>query len=241
MLFKSEHITQASGSIGGVTYAHNASGLYRRARAIPVNPNTGFQVQVRAAVTTLVTRWNDVLTAAQRNAWNAYAANVPVINNLGSSILISGQNWYIACNTPRIQALTKVAATIAIIDAAPVIFDRGDFTTPTFTMTVATGLSTAFTNTDAWAGAVEGGLLIYQGRPQNPSRSFFKGPWRLVGFVEGSVAPPTSPNAIGTATLALQGFVVSTGQRQWMAYAVTRADGRLSTRRIVGPNLVTAA
>lgn len=238
-LFKSQLVTQASGSVGGTTYAHTASGLYMRARSVPVNPNSANQIEVRAALTALVNRWIDVLTAAQRAAWDLYAANVPVVNALGDTFNISGQNWYIAANTPRLQALSKLAATIAVVDAAPTVFDRGDFTTPTFAADEVTGISVAYNNADAWAGAVENALLIYQGRPQNPSRNFFKGPWRLIGHVEGAVVPPTSPEVISAATLAALGFVISDPQNQWLAVSVSRADGRLSTRRILGPEVVT--
>ena len=40
MLFKSAAFTQASGSVGGLTFAHNRGGMYTRARSIPVNPKT---------------------------------------------------------------------------------------------------------------------------------------------------------------------------------------------------------
>lgn len=238
-LFKSHLVTQMSGSVAGTTYAHTKSGLYQRARSIPVNPNSGNQLEVRAAMTSLVAAWTEILTAAQRTAWDLYAANVPVVNTLGDSFNLSGQNWYIAANVPRLQAISKLAATIARIDDAPTIFDRGDFTTPTFVADEVTGIDVTYTNSDAWAAAVENVLLVYQGRPQNPSRNFFKGPWRLIGQVEGAVVPPTPPLNISAATLASLGFVISDAQREWLAFAVSRSDGRLSTRRLVGPETVT--
>lgn len=243
MLFKSEHITQASGSIGGVTYSHNSGGMYRRARSIPVNPNSGNQSQVRAALTNLTQRWTETLTAAQRTSWNTYASNVPVTNKLGDTVNISGQNWYLAANTPRVQAGNKFTLgwSSSEIDDAPTMFDRGDFTTPTFTASEASGLSVTFDNTDAWANEDDAAMLIFQGMPKNASRNFFNGPYRLVHVIEGnSVTAPTSPRAIVAGALAANGFVIAEGQRQWLSFAVTRADGRLSTRRLVGPVAVGA-
>ncbi|MGH9817724.1 MAG: hypothetical protein ACRD6I_16745 [Candidatus Acidiferrales bacterium] len=234
MLFHSEHITAASGSVGGVTYSHSRSGMYRRARSIPVNPNTTLQTQVRAALTAAVTRWTEVLTAAQRTSWDTYGANVPITNALGAPFNISGQNWYIAANTPRLQSIAKLASAIAVVDPAPTMFDRGDFTTPgTPVYSVALGLALPFsTLIDAWSNEDGAAMLIFQGRPRNPSRQFFAGPYRLIGAIEGdSSMPPASPKVISSANISLLGYPLVEGQLIRTAVAVTRADGRISTRR----------
>lgn len=238
-LFKSHLVTQASGSVGGTTYAHTRSGLYMRARSIPVNPNTGFQLQVRAALTSLVTRWTTVLTAAQRAAWNLYAENVPVTNALGDPINLSGQNWYVAANTPRLQSATKIpAVALPTVDTAPAVFDRGFFTTPSFVADVSTGLVVTFEDTtDAWA-TLNGGLLMYIGRPANSSRNFFKGPFRLVHTEDGDAA--TSPRTITPAVIAALGYPFAVGQAVWMKFVATDATGRLSSPKIVGPVIAIA-
>lgn len=241
MLFKSQVYTQVSGSVGGTTYAHNASGMYARARSIPVNPASSNQLQVRSALTDAVTRWIDTLTAAQRDGWAMYAENVPVINPLGDPILLSGQNWYIAANTPRLQAIAKLTSAIARVDDAPTIFDRSDFTTPSG-VTAIDALAINFTidNTDAWANEDGAAMLVFMGAPQNPSVNFFKGPYRLIAAVEGdSVTPPINGQAVTQAVAEANGFPYTSGQNIWLAFAVTRADGRLTTRRNVGPILST--
>lgn len=243
MLFKSEVLTAASGSIGGVTYSHNRAGLYRRARSIPVNPTTGFQEQVRAEFTGLVNNWTTVLTPTQRAAWNLYGSNVPVPNAFGDAITLSGQNWYIAANTPRMQAATKLAPGqgTTLINNAPVIFDRGDFTTPGFTADVSSGLIIAFNELDPWATQIGAQMYIYQSRPQNASINFYKGPWRLVGQVVGGDTPaPTSPLTISPVSVALQGYPFAVGQNIWLEVSVSRSDGRLSTRRKLGPVIAIA-
>lgn len=240
-LFKSQLATSVSGSVGGTTYAHNKSGMYMRARSIPVQPNSTAQVEVRSALTALVTAWKETLTSAQRSAWDLYAQNVPVTNPLGDSINNSGQNWYIGANTPRLQANSKLSAALARVDDGPTIFDRGTFTTPVPTWTETSGLSLVFTNADAWANEDGAVMLLYQGAPQDSSRNFFKGPWRLVNRIAGdSVTPPTSPSVTSAGLLSALGYTVTQGQRCWLAVAVTRADGRLSTRRIIGPKTVGA-
>jgi len=235
-LFKSQLVTQASGSVGGTTYSHTGSGLYMRARSIPVNPNSGYQLQVRSSLTELVMKWLDTLTAAQRNAWNLWAKNTPFTNALGDSFSISGQNAYIGANTGRLQAIAKLTATIARVDDAPTVFDRGDFTTPVPVFSEATGLVTSFTTGDDWVSEDEAAMLIFEGRPHNPSRNFFKGPFRLVDIIEGdSGSPPTSPKTTSAANIASRGYVFAEGQNCWAKYVVVRADGRYSSGRVVGP------
>jgi len=238
-LMKSQVATQLSGSVGGITYTRTRSGMVARARSVPVQPNSGNQLEVRSALTQLVTRWTETLTAAQRAAWDLYAANVPVINPLGDSINNTGQNWYVACNVPRLQVAAKISGLITVVDAAPTTFDRGDFTTPVPTWTETSGVSIAFTNGDAWANEDASLMLFYEGLPQNAARNFFKGPFRLVGIQVGnSSTPPTSPVVISAATLTSLGYTVTELQNVWLKAVVSREDGRLSTPRTIGPNAV---
>lgn len=235
-LFKSQVLTQASGSVGGLTYSHAAGGMYMRARAFPVNPNTTFQQQVKSALTALVVRWTETLTPTQRASWNLYAANTPTTNALGDTIFLSGQNWYIASNTPRQQVNTKLllVPALATIDTAPVIFDRGDFTTPAIAaLNEGASLEFSFTSADLWDNEPGSALLVYMGRPRNPGRNFFAGPFRLIGALQGAVVPPTSPFIISETAATTRGFVYSEGQLVTFAFSVTRIDGRLSTRRLV--------
>lgn len=242
MQYKSEHITQASGSVGGVTYSRAKGGtLYRRARAIPVNPQTTFQSQVRAALTSLVNAWIDTITAAQREAWATYGSNVLFNNALGDPTPISGQNCFIGANTPRLQSDDKLASTLARIDDAPTIFDRGDYTTPVVAASAAAGIPVAFTDTDAWVDEDDAAMLIYQGKPRNQSRIFFKGPYRLVGVIEGDgTTPPTTPATIATAAeTATRGFPLIADQMIDFVSVVVRADGRWSSRRKQGQVIVS--
>lgn len=238
-LFKSHLVTQASGSVGGTTYSHTRSGLYMRARSIPVNPNTANQLAVRAALTTLVTVWTQTLTPARRAAWDLYAANTPVVNALGDPINLSGQNWFIAANTPRIQSNTKIPTTpISPIYDAPTVFDRGAFDSPTYVASEAAGITVSFNAADTWNQAA-GAMFVYQGRPQNPSRNFYKGPFRLIAAFDGST-PATSPINISAATVALLGYPFVVGQNLSVRFVVSQADCRLSSPRVVGPQLTVA-
>lgn len=218
MLFKSGLITQGSGSIGGMTIAHNAGGQYIRARTIPTNPNTPRQQAVRNSMAILSTRWVEVLTQVQRDAWAVYAANVTKTNPLGDQINVSGLNMYVRGNVPRIQGGLPLA------DNAPTIFDIGTFTDPAFTIDTASDeLDLTFTPTDDWANEDDSAMEVFASQVQNGTINYFKGPYVFIGQVLGDgTTPPTSPAAI-----ALPGPTVA-GQRTFFRVNVTRVDGRLS-------------
>lgn len=217
MLFKGV-ITQASGSIGGITASHNKGGLYFRARTIPTNPASPQQVAVRNNLSQLVTAWN-ALTTAQRNSWIVYGDNVTKTNPLGDQIKVSGINWYMGANSARLQA------AFARVDEITGAFDRGSHSGFTFTAdATADEVDVGFTNTDDWANEDDSAALVYASRPQNPGIAFFKGPYRFAGSIDGDgVTPPTSP-----ATIALP-FAVAAGQQVFFQVVVIRADGRYSS------------
>lgn len=219
MKFYSQVYSSVSGSVGGLTYAHNQGGMYARGRAIPTNPNSVQQQALRNAMGILTTAWNQTLTVAQRLAWSVFATNVPLLDRLGQSRTISALAWYIKANSIRLQSgLTR-------IDAAPVVFELATLTLPVLTLTPASGsASLAFTNTDAWAGEVGGALLVYASRPQNPSINYFNGPYRYAGRVNGAVSPPTTP-----ATITLPFVTGPAGSQLFMKVVAVRADGRPSS------------
>lgn len=219
MIFKSALLTDASGSIGGMTAARNRGGMYLRSRVTPVNPNTTFQQTVRSLVSALASIWVNTLTKVQRDAWTAYAEHVQVPGKLGSMITITGLNMYVRSNVPIQQA------GFARLDEAPTIFDLGDYTLPVIAGTAAgQQVGVVFTDTDDWVGEDDAAMLVYVSRPQNPSVNFFKGPYRFAGSVDGDgTTPPTSPELIDAP------FPFVAGQILFWRVRVIRADGRVST------------
>jgi hypothetical protein len=218
MLFKSALMTTGSGKIKGIVASHNKGGQYFRGLTIPTNPRTARQTVVRNAMGTLSTAWVQTLTATQRAGWQAYADNISWTNALGDSIQLSGLNAYMACNAPRLQN------SVARVDTAPVVFDRGSFTLPVATITAASATaSIAFTNSDPWAIEVGGYLFVYASKPQNPSISSYSGPYQLLGKVTGAVSPPSSP-----ASMTMPQLAGPSGSKVFFRFTTSRADGRLS-------------
>lgn len=222
MKFKSPVYSEASGSIAGITYSHNRGGLYTRARAVPVNPNTPQQQLVRSLMAQLTNLWVSTLTAPQRAGWDAYAENVPITNPLGAAINVGGVGMYVRSNVPRLQS------SLPRVDTAPTVMDLGPYTQPDFTgMVASTALQTVtipFDVLDDWVGEDDSAMLTFVGRPQNPSINYFKGPYRAATAILGdATTPPTSPASVTTP------FPFVTGQRLFVRVNVSRADGRLGT------------
>ena len=211
-------ITQMSGSIGGDVHARNRYGNYTRPRTKPTNPNTADQVKVRSAVAYLTEYWRDDLNAGQRTAWGLYATNVAMKNRLGETIKLSGFNHFIRSNVTRACQLRPIIA------AGPV-----DFTLPAKDETIVIDvdespqqISVTWDDTRAWALEAGAFLHMRQGVPQNATRNFFAGPWHNLCIVHGAVPAYTPP------LLVAPHYAVAVGQRQWMAFRVYRADGRVS-------------
>lgn len=217
MLFKGI-VTEASGSIGGITAARNRGGMYFRGRGIPVNPNTARQSAVRSALTLLAQRWGATLTDAQRAAWDLYGSNVPLVGPLGDARQVSGVNHYVRSNVPRLQA------GLSLIDDAPTEFQTGpSIEDPTVTATTATAVEVEYTTVDF--ATAESQVLVYMGRPRSPGVSFFAGPFRLL-FLNGPIAPP-GPALGYMQNLTTGPYAAAAGQRVTLRHVITLDDGRL--------------
>lgn len=223
MKFTSAIAATASGSIGGATASRNRGGQYFRRRAIPVNPNTVFQQTVRGVFGSLQARWSQILTAGQRDAWDAYALNTPVTDALGNPVNAGGKGMYTRGNTARVQA------GLSIVDAGPSTYGLPSLTLPTGLSADASDqdFDFAFTNTDEWATAAGGALLVYISRPVSDATNYFNGPFRFAGEVLGSGTPPTSPGNVDLP------FTYVAGQRGFAKFEAVTADGRLSSRFVL--------
>lgn len=213
-LLKSALLTQASGSVGGVTFSRAKGGMYIRARSMPINPDTVYQQAVRQAQGTLSARWQTTLTPTQRSGWEIYAANVPRRNRLGDTINLSGIAMYTRCNVPRLQA------GLAIVDDGPGEYTTGDPLVITGLTWNGIGAHSVKVDYDA-PGTNTDNVLIYVSRPISPTVNFFRGPFRYNGTADGA----TTTYTVQEATLLMP---LTAGNDVIIRARVSYADGRLS-------------
>lgn len=223
-------ISEGSGKVGGVVMARNRGGLYLRAWANPLNPNSPLQQEVRAGMAYIMSIWNSALMATHRDEWELYAANTPMLNRLGDTIYLTGQQHFARSMVSCYQAALAGSGVVVVTDG-PTTF--GLPVAPASlvpTLSEASGLSLAYDDSQDWCDLDNSVMLVYQGRPRNPSRNYFRGPWRLAGYVDGdSVAPPSTPLVVSAANLP---YTITEGQRVSLYARIRHADGRMSSKII---------
>lgn len=219
-----------SGSMGGCVASHNRAGAYFRRRTVPTDPASTRQMAIRNIVSALSAAWLGTLTLAQREAWATYAANTPMTDTLGQTFFLTGQQAYIKCNTPRLQAM------LARIDAAPTVFNNGE----AVTLINTNGLNNTvnfdppnFTLTCQFQAPLSGPatLLIYNGRLLNPTNKFFKGPYQYVGLADLADNATSVTVALDQSDAAewKSEYVPVEGYTEGWRLRITFDDGRLST------------
>lgn len=225
-------VVQISGSIAGDVHARNRFGNYIRPRTKPVNPQSDRQVAARTRIGFLAEQWRESpMTDAYRIAWGVYASGLSMQNRLGEAITITGFNAFVMGNSVKLlngSDFVDVAPTAIGLPAQDPLFSVA--------LSEASGITITFDDTFEWCDEDDAYLSIEIGKPQNPTRNFFNGPYRFdAGIAGDSVSPPTSPdgpNAVTTWTLI-------EGQVAWVRARILREDGRVSTA--FGAHKVTIA
>ncbi len=212
-------ILDARGSIGGQVFSRNRSGNYIRARITPVNPRSPRQNVIRAVIQTLANAWSAVLTQAQRDAWEVYAANIVRQNKLGAQIKLTGFNHYVRSNAPRLQSgdprVDDGPLDLTLPGADPTFAAIVDEATQLITVT--------FDDTLPWANQDDGSMFVSMSLPATQGTNFIGGPFRRAGKIIGATAlPPTSPAPIAVP------FPVGANQEVAVQARISEVDGRLS-------------
>lgn len=212
-------VLDARGSVGAQVFSRNRFGNYIRARTTPVNPQSDRQSLVRNIMQTVSEYWSASLTAAQRAAWETFAAAITRVNKLGETITLTGFNHFVRSNT------AVVLAGDAIVAAGPTTLSLPG-SDPAFAVTASEAtqqVSVTFNNGLAWANEDDAHMLIYMSEPKNTGNQYIGGPFRYAGKIDGnSAAPPASPAAIAVP------FPVAEDQEIAVRARILRADGRLS-------------
>jgi hypothetical protein len=167
-----------SGSQANTVASRNRYGQYFRTRAIPINPDTTRQSNIRAQMASVSTNWK-LVSLSDRGAWNSWAQAHPVIDSLGQSQVLSAFAAFVQVNMARVSNALSLILTPPLGTLA---FSYQNVT-PTW---VAGALSIAFTLTPSvnpasvWAtGIVSSGVNVAPG----------PGGWRKIGTIGVGASP----------------------------------------------------
>lgn len=214
-------VGEGSGKLGGVVFSRNKFGSYIRPLVTGTNPNSPLQQAVRSVFQALSNAWNSELTEAQRELWRVYAAAVPVQDNLGQTMYLTGFNHFIRTNT------VGLGGAVAQVNAGPSIFTlaQADETMAGTPSEAAQQISVAFDDTRDWVDEDEALMQISMSRPANASVAFVPPVLRIAGYILGDATTPlTSPQVFSVP------FPVAEDQKVLIVGRVLRADGRLSNQ-----------
>lgn len=176
-----------SGSIDSKTYSRNRFGQYVRSRAIPVNPNTVKQSQMRARFGDNSQAWRS-LTSDKRAGWASLGNQVQRTDALGQTYSLTGQQAHIMVNNNLLDA------GVAIVTDAPGVVSPVGLITATVTTTGGT-LSVAYTATPLSAA----NYLYIHASPQRSAGRAFEGDLRLIAVTAAAAASPHNLLAAYTA------------------------------------------
>lgn len=167
-----------SGSAAAETFSRNRFGQYCRTRAIPVQPRTPAQLNVRARLALNAAAWR-ALTDAQRAGWVSLGLMMTRTDSLGQTYTLIGFAAYCSVNN------NKLAAGDAAVSAAPAIVTPVDLLTVTLTLTAA-AFSIAYTTTPLAANT----RLFAFASPQRSAGVTFNGDYRLMAVTAAAAASP---------------------------------------------------
>ena len=101
-----------SGSQAGTTASHNRAGQYLRNRRTPTSPTRTPKQQVaRQRFGTASALWQS-LTGTLQAAWTSFAANYPVKDSLGQSIVLTGQQFFVGIQSTLLSIAQPTNASV---------------------------------------------------------------------------------------------------------------------------------
>lgn len=167
-------ITNASGTSGGTTFAHNRGGAYARRWAKPVNAQTSRQTAMRSLWGAVAQQWGQ-LSQEEVNAWNSAGENVTVTDGFGNSHNMTGNTYFMRVNQNRthgmglpitrtpiaLVALPNISYNDAVIDMSglnplePGVSINLENGTPSAAITASIGFTVVSANSNKGYGSVK--------------------------------------------------------------------------------------
>jgi len=203
-------VADIRGSIGGVTYARNRSGLFMRDRIKPIDRRTTGQMAARVRVTNLQAEWRNTLTSTMRTSWEGLASSVAGMNRLGDPIRLTAVNHFIQVNSIRLFC------GLAYLTTAPAVPAGLDY--PAYTLSGNTTIGLKLTDMVPVMTGLSC-LLCRISPAYSATRDYYKGPWAITKF---KLVDPALPwQLIGAGVPVI-------GQRFFVEFKLQNAVGRMT-------------
>lgn len=209
-----------SGSIAGRTHSHNRAGQYTRSRRSPVQPvGSGRRAIARANFAAASVGWSG-LTTAQMGQWDSFAAQHPVTDSLGQSVVLTGHQMFVKVNATRLNVLM----TISLVPPA-------DLTLFTLAGTTMAASLTGGVQVEGFNTGSDGKIAFAVSKSMSPGRTFQKTFWQPLS-ASGVIGSGESDAAITTAEYAAEFGTPTVGQRVWARLTPVSKDGWPGTHAI---------
>jgi hypothetical protein len=167
-------ISAMSGKMAGNVYARNKGGAYMRNWVKPTNPATTAQQNQRNTLALKSAAWRN-LTDEQRASWKSWAEDNPILDRLGSSVILSGAQAYTKININRDNA--GDGATQSTTPSAPTF--TADIFDTSGSLTI--DISDSSFNIPLGAGAAENDVMfIFASKPVSAGVTNTNSQMRLV-------------------------------------------------------------
>lgn len=222
-------VSEVRGTIAATTFARNKGGAVIRNRIVPINRRSPGQTARRQSLASLASAFRGLLQA-NIAAWNAAAANFPIQDNLGQTILMSGQQLYVRFNAN----LILIGASQITSPPSPTSFDSLAFTSLTATADDS-AVSLAFTPTVPTGFA----MVVYATRPLSAGKTFV--PESDFRFLTAIAAAQTSPQDLGTVYAAVFGAITNnTGDKIFVKFYLVEVASGIAGQAVRGSGVIAA-
>jgi len=211
-----------SGKLGGTIFSRGRTGAVTKNWAKPVNAMSATQTQRRATFQARSAGWG-LLTDAQRDQWEAFAATQSRLNRMGDVYVPAGRQMYAECNS-NLSLIGQATIAVPPVGEVPPAID------PALTLTVTEAAGVLATMIVV-GGAADATVLWYvKAAPaQMTGRSNVQRQMRTIGsFAAGATL------SIKNAYAAVFGTVTPLGSRtQIMISAIDKTSGLSSVKLLV--------
>lgn len=211
----------SSGSIADRTHSHNRAGQYTRNRRAPVQPiGTGRRSFIRNAFGSASAAWAS-LSNANQEAWISFAADHPITDALGQSVILTGHQMFVAVGTNLLNVGETLPST------PPTSLALADISDAVGSYTVAGGSSVTATGGDG-----SGFVTVAYSKPMGAGRRFNKTFWQPLG-ADGFTPDDTFPFTLSKAKYEAQFGTVTAGQVIFFKLTAINGQGWAGTPKII--------